>query len=296
MRTIAALFERILAGRRDNDVALVLDPGFQGLPDMAHGGTILALFDAAVGRRGRRSLRGHYRKRVPLGDPLRLTLNERDGAVHCQLLDRSASILVDGRVESPAGREEARAGPPLDTPLALDPHPLPHDRGAHELPVSRACFVCGTDNELGLQARLSFDRDTVHAMWRPREPLRGPDGALAPVALTALLDEAAFWLGALATGEAGMTTELAVTLEREPPFSSAVTLVGDRKSVTQRPDDGRYWDTEIAAFDDRDEPIATGRITFVAVRGAARKLATGMLAVNAPQTVRRVFPAYVAVD
>jgi hypothetical protein len=38
--------------------------------------------------------------------------------------------------------------------------------------------------------------------------------------------------------------------------------------------------------------VATARITFVAVRGAARRLVTGMLAMNDPACVRRVFPAY----
>jgi len=39
--------------------------------------------------------------------------------------------------------------------------------------------------------------------WQPRAPFRRADGSLAPAALTTLLDEAAFWLGALATGESG---------------------------------------------------------------------------------------------
>src|SRR5262249_90438 len=37
---------------------------------------------------------------------------------------------------------------------------------------------------------------------------------------------------------------------------------------------------------------ATARITFVAVRGAARRLVTGLLAMNDPVCVQRVFPAY----
>jgi len=38
--------------------------------------------------------------------------------------------------------------------------------------------------------------------------------------------------------------------------------------------------------------VASAVITFVAVRGAARRLVHGMLAVNAPEVLRRVFPAY----
>ena len=62
---------------------------------------------------------------------------------------------------------------------------------------------------------------------------RGPasslaDGTLAPLALTTLLDEAAFWLGALATGEAGMTTELRVTLHDSAPADGPITVTGLR--------------------------------------------------------------------
>ena len=74
------------------------------------------------------------------------------------------------------------------------------------LPVSAGCFACGVDNPLGLAARLTADA-TRWADVDAAARLPPADGALAPVALTTLLDETAFWLGALATGEAGMTTE-----------------------------------------------------------------------------------------
>jgi hypothetical protein len=38
--------------------------------------------------------------------------------------------------------------------------------------------------------------------------------------------------------------------------------------------------------------VATAHITFVVVRGAARRLVSGMLAINDPECVRRVFPGY----
>jgi len=157
--------------------------------------------------------------------------------------------------------------------------------------VSRTCFACGTDNDLGLRARLGFDDDTVGATWEPRPPFRRADGTLAPAALTTLLDEAAFWLGALATGESGMTTELRVALHRSVPFEALITLSGARASVRPRNDDARYQDTEIVARAG-GEVVATAHITFVAVRGAARRLVAGMLAINDAESVRRVFPAY----
>ena len=53
----------------------------------------------------------------------------------------------------------------------------------------------------------------------------------------------------------------------------------------------RYQETEIVAHAG-GLLVATAHITFVAVRGAARRLVSGMLAINDPECVRRVFPAY----
>ncbi|PYN74990.1 MAG: hypothetical protein DMD97_16080 [Candidatus Rokuibacteriota bacterium] len=131
----------------------------------------------------------------------------------------------------------------------------------------------------------------MRATWRPRDGFRRADGSLAPAALTALLDEAAFWLGALKTGESGMTTELRVTLHGPAPFGSPVVVRGARAAVQARAGDQRYWDTDVEARID-GAVVATAGITFVAVRGAARRLVTGMLAINDPARVQRVFPAY----
>ena len=67
-----------LAGPGD-DLRLTLDPRFQGLPGAAHGGSVLAAFHAVAELVGRQAVRGLYRKRVPLGTPLGLTLARRDG-------------------------------------------------------------------------------------------------------------------------------------------------------------------------------------------------------------------------
>jgi hypothetical protein len=108
-----------------------------------------------------------------------------------------------------------------------------------------------------------------------------------------LLDEAAFWLGAAASGESGMTTELRIALHTAVAFGSRIVVEGRRADVRQRVDDPRYWDTEVSAWDETGTPVATAAITFVAVRGAARKLVTGFLSVATPDVLRRVFPAYV---
>ena len=97
----------------------------------------------------------------------------------------------------------------------------------------------------------------------------------------------------MATGESGMTTDLRVTLHDLPPADGEITVAGARAAVRARDDDARYWDTAVSARDAGGRLVASAAITFVAVRGAARRLATGMLAVNDAAVIRRVFPAYV---
>ena len=269
-----------LAGRGD-DLLLTLDPRFQGLPGAAHGGSVLAAFHAVAGLAGTQAVHGLYHKRVPLGTPLGLTLARRDGVLACRLCDETSVVLVEGSVTAAAIPTDIGAdGPSVAAP---DGDPLP---------ISSTCFACGTDNPLGLRVRLSFDDTAVGGVWQPRETVAMADGSLAPIALTSLLDEAAFWLGALASGESGMTTDLAITLHRPVAFGTPITIAGARARTRQRPDDKRYWNTEIAARDAAGRVVANARITFVAVRGAARRLVTGMLSMNPPEVVRRVFPAY----
>ena len=107
------------AARGDGAARVVtLDPAFQGLPDTAHGGTVLALFDAVAATAGARTLAGVYRRRVPLATPLALAI-DRD-ATRFRLSD-GGTLLVDGvveRGEAPAWRDGAStepgggAGPP----------------------------------------------------------------------------------------------------------------------------------------------------------------------------------------
>ena len=91
-----------------------------------------------------------------------------------------------------------------------------------------------------------------------------------------------------------MTTELAVTLHGDAPAGGAVLVGGERAATRPRAGDARYWETRVTARDEAGRALATADITFVAVRGAARRLVTGLLAMNPPDVVRRVFPAYCA--
>ena len=262
---------------RGDELRLTLDPRFSGLPDTAHGGSVLAAFHALAAQAGPQQVHGVYRRRVPLGTPLRLTVAREDGHTGFRLFDAIGAVLVEGGVRAVAG------APSPATPAG---------DGGHPLPISSTCFACGVDNALGLRARLHFDDERVWTRWTPGETAAGPDGTLAPVALTALLDEAAFWLGALASGESGMTTELEVTLNAPLAFGEPLVVTGARSRTRMRDGDRRFWHTEVAAADTSGHVVASGRITFVAVRGAARRLVGGLLSLNSADILRRVFPAY----
>jgi acyl-coenzyme A thioesterase PaaI-like protein len=255
---------------------LTLDPAFAGLPGAAHGGTALAAFDLVAGLDGPRRVAALYRRRVPLATALHLATSPDGSGMQCGLY-QSGTLLVEGRVD-PGDLSDDACGSPFaeGTPL----------------PISTTCFVCGVENAAGLRAALRFDEAAVFGAWTPDERFRAPDGSLSSVAVTALLDEAAFWLGALATGESGMTTDLAVTLAASAPLGSPLTVRGDRTRVRPAGEDRRYWQTHVTACDGAGRPLAAADITFVAVRGAARKLAAWVAPLNPPDVLHRVFPAY----
>lgn len=262
--------------------SLAFPETFQGFPGMAHGGSVLAAFDALGRRRGAggpREIFGGYRRKVPLNTSLPLEVLNSGAGPEFRLSD-GTHLLVEGWVR-PGPVKPRRP----EIPSGLS--------GGFPLPISNSCFACGIKNRLGLQAALRFDDRRVWAEYVPREPLRTADGHLSTAALTTLLDEAAYWLGALATGESGMTTEIRVTLHRGAVgFGVPLIVVGERQRVSQRADDPRYQETEPAVLTADGELLATGRITFVVIKGAAKRLVTGILAMNPPEVVRRVFPAY----
>jgi acyl-coenzyme A thioesterase PaaI-like protein len=255
---------------------LTLHRAFQGLPGIAHGGSVLAAFDMAAALGGNRRVVGLYRRRVPLETSLGLELERIDGSVRCRLYD-STSVLVEGQID------------PAELPAASAP---PTAGAGTPLPISSTCFVCGVENSVGLQARLWFDDVTVGGTWKPSARFRDAHGNLSPLALLALLDEAAFWLGALATGESGMTTDLAVTMAGRVPLDTPLTLSGTRASARASTNDQRYWRTHVEASHDTGQLVAAADITFVAVRGAARKLASWVAPLNPPEVLHRIFPAY----
>src|SRR2546428_2790139 len=166
MTTIDSVLRRSLDDR-SGELILTLDPHFQGLPDTAHGGSVLAAFDALAGLTGPRHVGGVYRKRVPVGVPLALT-HGRAEATHTFVLRDATSVLVNGRV-APVADTRPGAPAPLGDPwlLGVAEHGTGEkfafgsgasggDAGgprppAHQPPVSRPWFARGLDTTLRLR-------------------------------------------------------------------------------------------------------------------------------------------------
>jgi hypothetical protein len=275
--TIDQLLDACLAGRGAVR-QLTIDPRFQGLPDTAHGGSVLGVFDRVHGADGSREVLGRYRRRVPPGVPLTLEIGQAGGGETFALRDERGA-LVDGHV-----RPTVADGTGAATVGGV----------GHRLPVSARCFACGIENPIGLRLSLQFDESAVWGEHVPGPPFRAADASVATVALTTALDESAFWLGALATGESGMTTEIRVRLHHPAPFGELLVISGSRRRVRPLDADPRYLLTEPTVHGASGRLIASARITFVTVRGAARRLVSGLLALNPPELLQRIFPAYAA--
>jgi len=98
-----------------DEFRLTLDPRLSGLPDTAHGGSVLAAFHALAGDARPQQVSGTYRKRVPLGTSLRLTVAREKHGIACELWDDAGAVLVDGGVRS------AEDAPPTPTPAIGHP-------------------------------------------------------------------------------------------------------------------------------------------------------------------------------
>ncbi|HXG04765.1 MAG TPA: hypothetical protein VNO23_15285 [Candidatus Binatia bacterium] len=106
--TTEALLRRGLE-RRGDHVVLTLDPAFQGLPETAHGGSVVAALHLLAGGGAPAAVRGRYRRRVPLEVPLEVSLEPRGPVQVGRVRDGSDTVLVEGEV-SAANRARRRWG------------------------------------------------------------------------------------------------------------------------------------------------------------------------------------------
>lgn len=284
---IDTLLRRSLRATAEGGNRLILPRSFQGFPDLAHGGAVLAALDLTAGpwmdRSVPRLIAARIQRSVPLETPLSLAAVPSTPNV-ALTLEHDGRLLVNGTV----------------SPATPGLHPAWNGQGdltgagGFELPTSRGCLACGVENSSGLQVVLRFNDQWVWSEYEPREDYRTDDGSLATALFTVLLDETAWWLGALSSGEAGMTTEIRVTLERpDYPFGEPLLALGRRDRVIRVDRKGHFWKTETGIFISGGGRLASAEIIFAGSRVYSRSLIPSLLLTNSPESVRRIFPGYV---
>lgn len=242
----------------------------------------MALLDeaaAALGRpAGARVLEGRLTSSVPIETALPLEGHADDGVISIAIL-QNGQPLTSGTVK------------PLTEGLVREAAPWRPEREGWPLPMSEQCLACGADNRLGLQAGLRFDDEGVWASLTPRTPWRAPGGGLHAAFAPVLLDEIAWWLGALLMKEGGLTNRISLTLLRpDAPFAGPLLAAGRFADV--RPIDKKrtFWRTETALLGADGAPLATASIVF---RGGADYSARQMEYFRPrtpPKIFRRMFP------
>ena len=266
---------------------LTLAAALQGFPETAHGGGVLAAFDLTAAQwittpAAARTLAGQIQRSIPLQTSLPLAVEASAGVVSLTLGDGDKP-LARCRVT----RVAAESAPPLNGWSGPPEKSL-------GFPTARGCLACGTENLIGLRIRLRFDDRWVWAEYRPPETYRAADGRIAPALYTVLLDEMAWWLGALASGEAGVTTDISITLHRPGhPFGDTLLAVGPRERVAVTDPRGHFWKTETAVLASDRALLASAAITFAGSRVYSKRLIPQLLKTNPPESLRPIFPTHV---
>ena len=258
-------------------------PLLQSWPGIVHGGGMVALFDSVATRLGAasasRTIDARLTSSVPTGVALSLEgRRDDDGTIRMTVMEGEqtlASGAVGGLDRNDVGIDAIWSGGDDGWPLPGTDH----------------CLACGALNPLGLGARLRFDE---HGVWARVEPGTrwledngGPHPALGPV----LLDEVAWWLGALAMREGGLTNRLHLTVSEprgapKTPFVAAgrfdrVTSVDRRRS---------FWRTETALASADGQVLATASIVFRGGPEYSDRQMNHFRRRTPPDVFRRMFP------
>ena len=98
------------------------------------------------------------------------------------------------------------------------------------LPTSSTCFLCGTENPLGLKVVFQRDADRVYTEYKVDERRAGFDGLIHGGILAALLDETMGWAAALAFNRMCVTAEM--TIRYVKPVRVGATLVVSAKPAS----------------------------------------------------------------
>ena len=106
------------------------------------------------------------------------------------------------------------------------------------LPYTKNCFVCGTQNEHGLHLRFRWEGNEVLADFTPAAHHAGFRDIIHGGIISTALDEAMFWAAACATKRFCLAVELNVRFSRKVAVGETYLLVAQLDA-----DRGRVWES-----------------------------------------------------
>ncbi|HEX7786326.1 MAG TPA: hypothetical protein VF653_08895 [Methylomirabilota bacterium] len=265
----------------------------QSWPGIVHGGGLAALLDAASRAlapddRPRR-IEARLTSSVPIDRALDLEGHAQDSAVTVTILERGqplTSATITAADQSAAALDAGDGAASIDPAAGREPESWP-------MPLSDQCLACGADNPLGLRLGLRFDARSVWARFVPRDPWQRPDGRLEPALAAVILDEVAWWLGALVSQEGGLTNRIDLVMRRPDSAVSGPLLAAGRLDAVAPVDRRRtFWRTHSALLTGDGSVLATAAIVFRAGADYSARQMAYFRSRTDPAVFARMFPAY----
>jgi hypothetical protein len=251
-------------------------------PGIVHGGGLVALMDLAArtagGPGGPRTLEGRLTSPVPSETALALEARVEPGLT-------ALAITRDGQSLASGVLSSGVQPPP--------PAPWRGGQAGDRLPMSDRCLACGSSNPVGLHVGLCWDGEGVWARLEPPASWLEAGGRLHPALAPVLLDEVAWWLGALTMGEGGLTNRIAIAW-RDPAAAvrGAVVAAGRLGDVTAVDRKRTFWRTAPALLTEEGEVLATASIVFRGGREYSSRQLDYFRPRTPPEVFARMFPRY----
>lgn len=269
-----------------------------GPPDVAHGGGTAALF-FELARTCLEAAGRPFATCLPAEVTITLHRELGVGALHALTgvfehggdgawtfavtAQRDGAPVAEARV-APLGDSARAGGVVAERPPAAD--------RAFAVPGSESCLVCGSRNPRGLSLRLAYDAARVGKALEPLPAFRDPAGHLSPAYGFLVLDEVGWWLGALHTGECGVTNRLRLVVWDAAAPGENPIVVGARDGLKPLDRKGRQWEGRVALCGSDGRPLMTGEVAFAGSRVFSKMMVPGLLAASEAADVYRAFPRY----
>ena len=102
------------------------------------------------------------------------------------------------------------------------------------LPYSEGCFVCGTQNPMGLKLKFHRDKNKIITEFISNENHQGYKGLVHGGILSTLLDEAMGWAPTLLTRRMTVSAEITIRFVKPVPLGKKVIVTTQAKKLNRR--------------------------------------------------------------